>query len=543
MKKNSAGISGKDGHCRVAADDLEKFLAVFPPSFQEGLKHEAALHHLNISELVEIVCDLGREPSARFPAGEIVLSGKAVDYSDIDYIVKRVSSFGKDNRAGIASTLHRISVIRSRSGVPLGITARVGRAVFGVMDIMADILEAGKSILMLGFPGVGKTTLLREASRVLADNLHKRVVIVDTSNEIAGDGDIPHPGIGRARRMQVAEPSLQHSVMIEAVENHMPEVIVIDEISSEAETYAARTIAERGVALIATAHGNKLENLLQNPSLSDLVGGIESVTLSDEEAKRRRCRKAVLERRAQPTFDVIVEIRDRNTFAIHHNVAEVVDAVLRGAEAKPEIRVRTKQGVVITEAAVPVIPAIDSSKSSFEYSQDIPAPPPPGYEIKEGARIFPYGVSRNRLQHAIEGLEINAEIARKWSDSDLVLALKGQEKHHETIFAKIERSGLPVRFIRANTIAQIQSFLEQHFHVQNNDRKVMALKEAAEVSAEVLESGRPKDLCPQPASLRRLQSEKLRSLGLGARDAGAGDKRHVRVFRLEKKSELDAFPQ
>src|SRR3989442_2470881 len=186
------------------------------------------------------------------------------------------------------------------------LTLRVGRAVYGTMEIIRDVVEAGRSILLLGKPGVGKTTLLREVARVLADEMGKRVVIVDTSNEIAGDGDIPHPGIGRARRMQVATPSLQHAVMIEAVENHMPEVVVIDEIGTEQEAAAARTIAERGVQLIATAHGNTLENLMLNPTLSDLVGGIQTVTLSDEEARRRGTQKSVLERKAPPTFQTLV---------------------------------------------------------------------------------------------------------------------------------------------------------------------------------------------------------------------------------------------
>jgi len=242
-----------------------------------------------------------------------------------------VGAFGKDNRAGIERTLHRISAIRNRQGEVIGLTCRVGRAVFGTVDIVRDVIEQGKSILLLGRPGVGKTTLLREAARVLADEFKKRVVIVDTSNEIAGDGDIPHPGIGGARRMQVAVPDLQHAVMIEAVENHMPEVIVIDEIGTEAEALAARTIAERGVQLIATAHGNTLDNLLQNPTLADLTGGIQAVTLSDEEARRRGTQKTVLERKAPPTFDVIIEIQNKDRLAVHHDVASVVDRFLRGA--------------------------------------------------------------------------------------------------------------------------------------------------------------------------------------------------------------------
>src|SRR6266436_3329824 len=296
--------------------------------------------HANHDVLLEVVLDLGRPPQARFLEHTEDLPGPQVSREDIDYVVRHVSVFGKDNRAGIERTLHRISAIRNRRGVIVGLTCRVGRAVFGTVDILRDVVESGKSVLLLGRPGVGKTTLLREAARLLADDLGKRVIVVDTSNEIAGDGDIPHPGIGTSRRMQVPRPELQHSVMIEAVENHMPEVIVIDEIGTEAEALAARTIAERGVQLIATAHGNSIDNLLMNPTLADLLGGIHAVTLSDEEARRRGTQKTVLERKAPPTFDTLVEIRNRDEFSVYHDTASVVDAFLRGRTIRPEVRVR-----------------------------------------------------------------------------------------------------------------------------------------------------------------------------------------------------------
>ena len=274
--------------------------------------------------------DLGRRPEARFPDGEVTLLDREVTEADIAHVVDKIGSFGDDNRAGIERTLHRISAIRNRTGKIVGLTCRIGRAVYGTIEIIEDFVESGKSILIMGRPGIGKTTMLREAARVLADDLGKRVVVVDTSNEIAGDGDIPHPAIGKARRMQVRTPALQHEVMIEAVENHMPQVIVIDEIGTELEAQAARTIAERGVQLIGTAHGNNLDNLMLNPTLSDLIGGIQSVTLGDEEARRRRTQKSVLERKAPPTFDVIVEIQDRERVIVHADVAETVDAMLRG---------------------------------------------------------------------------------------------------------------------------------------------------------------------------------------------------------------------
>ncbi len=297
------------------------------------------------SSLIEVVLDLGRRPEARFPNSEVTLLEREIRESDLAYVVDHIGTFGDDNRAGIERTLHRISAIRNRSGKIVGLTCRIGKAVFGTIEIINDFVESGKSILIMGRPGIGKTTMLREAARVLADDMGKRVVVVDTSNEIAGDGDIPHPAIGKARRMQVRTPSLQHEVMIEAVENHMPQVIVIDEIGTELEAQAARTIAERGVQLIGTAHGNNLDNLMLNPTLSDLIGGIQSVTLGDEEARRRRSQKSVLERKQPPTFDVIIEIQDRERVIVHADVAETVDEMLRGNPVAPELRWRDEEGV------------------------------------------------------------------------------------------------------------------------------------------------------------------------------------------------------
>ena len=327
---------------RRITDDLDTLLGVLPPDITKKLTQIARQ-----DDLLEVILDLGRVPTARYVDGETTLDEREITRDDIDYVVARIGEFDADNRAGMERTLHRISAIRNRHGRIVGLTCRVGRAVYGTIDIIEDIITSAKSVLLLGRPGVGKTTMLREAARILAEG--HRVVIVDTSNEIAGDGDVPHPAIGKARRMQVREPSLQHEVMIEAVENHNPEVIVIDEIGRELEAVAARTIAERGVQLIGTAHGNTLENLLLNPTLSDLIGGIESVTLSDEEARRRGTQKTVLERRAAPTFDVLIEIQARERLAVHHDVAASVDAMLRGRPQLPELRYVDEDGKVRTE--------------------------------------------------------------------------------------------------------------------------------------------------------------------------------------------------
>ncbi len=328
-----------------AIDDLDALLEALPPEIV------AAVHALPAKfDLIEVVLDLGRRPEARFPSSEVTLLEREVEEADIAWVVDHIGAFGDDNRAGIERTLHRISAIRNRNGKIVGLTCRIGRAVFGTIEIIGDLVETGRSVLIMGRPGIGKTTMLREAARVLADDFGKRVVVVDTSNEIAGDGDIPHPAIGKARRMQVRTPSLQHEVMIEAVENHMPEVIVIDEIGTELEAQAARTIAERGVQLIGTAHGNNLDNLMLNPTLSDLIGGIQSVTLGDEEARRRRTQKSVLERKAPPTFDVVVEIQDRDRVSVHADVAETVDSLLRGDPVAPELRWRDEEGVHRSQA-------------------------------------------------------------------------------------------------------------------------------------------------------------------------------------------------
>ncbi len=334
-----ADLSAAPGR-RESIDDLDLLLRSLPPDLLE------AVHALpDPSQLIEIVMDLGRRPEARFTDGEVTLLDREIGEADLQYVVDHIGVFGGDNRAGIERTLHRISAIRNRTGKIVGLTSRIGRAVYGTIEIINDYVESGKSILIMGRPGIGKTTMLREAARVLADDHLKRVVVVDTSNEIAGDGDIPHPAIGRARRMQVQTPAAQHQVMIEAVENHMPEVIVIDEIGTELEAQAARTIAERGVQLIGTAHGNNLDNLMLNPTLTDLIGGIQTVTLGDEEARRRRSQKSVLERKAPPTFDVIVEIQDREKVLVHSDVAETVDAMLRGDPISAELRWRDEGGV------------------------------------------------------------------------------------------------------------------------------------------------------------------------------------------------------
>src|SRR5438270_6671745 len=396
-------------------DDLDALMAALPTEIVDRLRSFA-----DRSDLLEVVMDLGRRPEARFVHGEEVLLDREIGDADIAHVVNHIGVFGDDNRAGIERTLHRISAIRNRAGKVVGLTCRIGRAVFGTIEIIRDNVESGRSILLLGRPGVGKTTMLREVARVLADDLGKRVVVVDTSNEIAGDGDIPHPGIGRARRLQVQSPSLQHAVMIEAVENHMPEVVVIDEIGTEQEAAAARTIAERGVQLIATAHGNTLENLMLNPTLSDLVGGIQTVTLSDEEARRRGTQKSVLERKAPPTFQVLVEIQAYQRVAIYHDVAQTVDAVLLGMAVAPELRERGVDGELAVSAQAP-------SRAASEAVERRSTPRLPvgnGAGLRETLKVYPFGLSWNRVEDAARGLGLPVAIVREPEDADVVITLK-----------------------------------------------------------------------------------------------------------------------
>ncbi len=501
-------------------DNLDLLLEVLPPRVRDALQQQP-----DLETLLEVVLDLGRHPEARFPTRVLHLGDDYVTHEEIQYATSRVGAFGKDNRAGIERTLHRISAIRNRQGEIIGLTCRVGRAVVGTVDIVRDVIESGKSILLLGRPGVGKTTLLREAARVMADEFAKRVVVVDTSNEIAGDGDIPHPGIGRARRMQVPHPELQHAVMIEAVENHMPQVIVIDEIGTEAEALAARTIAERGVQLIATAHGNTLDNLLQNPTLCDLIGGIQAVTLSDEEARRRGTQKTVLERKAPPTFDVVIEIQEKDRLAVNHDVATVVDRYLRGAPPRPEIRVRTQEGEVQIEAPPMKVET---------WAAQGPMAPPAAEDLarpgRKAVRIYPYAVSRNRIERAIRDLRVPAYVAETLEDADVVLTLKSQERRQPRKLREAVARGKALHVLKSNTINQIQGFLRGIFDVEDADEQELALREVEEAISEVLSSTQPVELSPQNSYVRRLQHQLIQRYGLASESRGEDPFRRVVIF-------------
>jgi|YNPMSStandDraft_2_1061718.scaffolds.fasta_scaffold00978_7 stage III sporulation protein SpoIIIAA len=501
-------------------DDLDLFVSVLPPAIREVLESQP-----DLKELFEVVLDLGRPPEARFASRVMDLSDEPVTQAQIDQVVARVGDFGKDNRAGIERTLHRISAIRNRQGRIIGLTCRVGRAVFGTIDIIRDVVESGKSFLLLGRPGVGKTTKLREVARILSDEFQKRVVIVDTSNEIGGDGDVPHPAIGRSRRMQVTTPEDQHAVMIEAVENHMPEVIIIDEIGVEAEAFAARTIAERGVQLVGTAHGNSLENLLSNPTLSDLIGGIQAVTLSDEEARRRGTQKTVLERKAPPTFDVLIEILEMDKLAIHHDVATVVDQFLRGIAPRPEIRIRNPQG------DVEVIQKSDSAPVHREPLAEEEQEPLAGKRIQGTVRIFPYGVSRNRLERAIREMRVPAHITNDYQEADAVITLKSHFRRIPPRLKEAQRQTLGTFVVKSNTYTQIAGTIREMFALASDDVEAVALREAREAIERVLESSEPVELMPQSSYVRRLQHQLAEQYELASTSIGTEPFRRVRISK------------
>ncbi len=510
---------------QLITDDLDALLNVLPPHLQ---MHLNAIDHLD--DLLEVVMDLGRAPEARLVGKVVNLNSREVSREDIEYVVSRIGEFTEDNRAGIPRTLHRISCIRNRQARIVGLTCRVGRAVFGTIEIIRDIVESGRSILLLGRPGVGKTTMLREAARVLGET--KRVIIVDTSNEIGGDGDIPHPAIGRARRMQVATPALQHEVMIEAVENHMPEVIVIDEIGRALEAEAARTIAERGVQLIGTAHGQSLDNLMMNPTLSDLIGGIQSVTLSDEEARRRGTQKSILERKAPPTFDVLIEIQERNRLAVHHEVADAVDALLRGRALPAEIRLRDETGQIhIERPKISPRIAVSSPATRGRREPAVERMPTVAGEAPQAMRIYPYGLSQERLEQAAKGLRLPVRIVDDVSQSDAVLTLKNYYRKRPPIISDAERHGVPVYVLRSNTISQMEGILEDLFGVKGpRDPVAEALRETQEAIEQVRQGAHSVELSPQGPYVRRRQHELVRQANLYSRSLGKEPKRRVRVY-------------
>ncbi|MFZ9951430.1 MAG: AAA family ATPase [Vulcanococcus sp.] len=550
-------------------DDLDRLLAVLPEPVRRALEPAEAR-----DQLLEVVLDLGRVPEARYPGRAVALGAAPVERADLESVVQQLGAFGGDNRAGIERTLHRISAIRNRTGTIVGLTCRVGRAVFGTVAMVRDLMDSGQSLLLMGRPGVGKTTALREIARVLADELGKRVVVIDTSNEIAGDGDIPHPAIGRARRMQVARPELQHQVMIEAVENHMPEVIVIDEIGTELEAQAARTIAERGVMLVATAHGNELANLVKNPTLSDLVGGIESVTLGDEEARRRRSQKTVLERAAEPTFPLAVEMHSRHRWLVHRDVARTVDLLLRGQLPRPQVRELDAEGrLQLSETPQPPrltpLPPPPPGRRPSLVPAPLPDPqgrrhggdpehdeaPPPANPSRP-LHLCCAGINTVLLEQAIRSRRLPVQPIALVEEADALLAVRQGLSQTPELRRRAQAAGVPILVIKADTLPQIQRGLERllqrHDDTSADDDPTGSEAEAGEhrsragsgaddtlaaleecrlaVERLVLPEGRPVELLPRSEAVRQMQAELASRYQLSSAVFGSGRQQRLRIF-------------
>ncbi len=503
----------------TTTDDLQLLLAVLPRPLQ------ARFAGVDATALLEVVMDLGRIPEARSINGVTALAETAVSHADIDHVVRAVGAFGDDNRAGLEGTLHRISAIRNRRGDVVGLTLRVGRAVSGTIDAIRDLMESGRSVLLLGRPGVGKTTRLREAARLLADELGKRVVVIDTSNEIGGDGDVPHPAIGRSRRMQVSHTRLQHAVMIEAVENHMPEAIVVDEIGTEAETLAARTIAERGVQLIGTAHGITLENLVLNPTLADLIGGVQTVVLGDEEARMRGTQKTVTERRTLPTFDAVVEIVDRERLVVHVDTAAAVDRILRGRSAGGMER----------------SPPCRYTAAAADTEQD---PLPEALSPDQGRvprRLYPYCVSRDQLERVIRELRLDVRTVSRPERADAIIALRGRTDDGR-LRRIVAQTGLPLHMARKNTTAQLRRVLQDLFAVlpgSSREDVDAALHEARAGVERARRDGVEVELSPRSARLRRLQHRVVVREQMMAESRGSEPRRHLVIQPHEPHLERD----
>ena len=533
-------------------DDLDRLLGLLPDAVQEQLREQEARQ-----QLLEVVLDLGRLPEARYPGRALALGSTPLSREDLAAVVARIGQFGGDNRAGIERTLHRISAIRNRQGEVVGLTCRVGRAVFGTVAMVRDLLDGGQSLLLMGRPGVGKTTALREIARVLADELERRVVVIDTSNEIAGDGDIPHPAIGRARRMQVARPELQHQTMIEAVENHMPEVIVIDEIGTELEAQAARTIAERGVVLVATAHGNALANLIKNPTLSDLVGGIQAVTLGDEEARRRRSQKTVLERAADPTFPVAVEMHSRHRWAVHTDVAATVDQLLRGLQPRVQERELTAEGGVQLvdppqssgllsppsprpAAGRPVsVPVSVPQTSAAEASP--PAPP----ENTDVLQVLCCGITPRLVDETIRSHGWTARVVDDLSEADVVLSIRLGLSRQPSLRRQARDLGIPILVIKSDTLPQVTRAMARLLSRRasetaadaiapdraSKDDEFAALEECRlAVEQVVMPQGRPVELLPRTERVLRMQADLVSRYQLRSDVFGQAEQSRLRVF-------------
>ena len=553
----------------LLTNDLGKLLTVLPIDIKNSLEK-----HPNKNELVEIVLDIGRRPEARFFDKTVYLSYRTIGWQDLDFTIKKIGKFSNDNRAGIEKTLHRISAIKNRTGNIIGLTCRIGRAVFGNINMIRDILDQHKSILILGKPGVGKTTIIREIARILADIQQKRVVIIDTSNEIAGDGDLPHPSIGKARRMQVSRTEDQHQTMIEAVENHMPEVIIIDEIGTVLEADAARTVAQRGIQLIGTTHGNTLANVLKNPTTTDLVGGIQYVTLGDEESKRRGSPKSVLERKASATFDIALEVQDSKTFIIHQNVEQSVDLLLQNKFPLLETRffrpsdnyyvqsdftnqpnyVGDRYSTAVTKALLKKSETKTRTKKSkkekklkisskltemrMKTSQKILA-------NRQSISLYSYGINSEIVRSLIKTLGLPITLVTEIELANTILGLTNVIKNNKNLKQFAQNNKIQIHAINTTSLVQIKKALTriiQHDKKKKIDyfaqakntliRKYITPIEEIHLLIEnyVILKGMALELNSSVPEIQKLQQEIIQHYGLRSFFVGENQNKRIRIY-------------
>ncbi len=306
----------------------------------------------------------------------------------------------------------------------------------------------------------------------------------------------------------------------------MPEVIVIDEIGTELEAQAARTIAERGVQLVGTAHGNTLDNLMMNPTLADLIGGIQSVTLGDEEAKRRGTQKSILERMSPPTFDIVVEIQDWDKVAIHPDVGQAVDAVLRGQLLVTETRWLDETGEVRIEKTMPVTATRKTTKANQPAKESNPH------------KLYLFGVNRGRFEQMSKEMQLEVDIVDNLSSADLFVTSKQHYRRKPQKVKEAEATNLPIYVLRSNTPSQIRQFLNSIYRIDSttdstdrSDSLKVALSEAQE-AVNLVKNGQDEvELIPQSAYISRLQHLIAERNTLSSKSSGREPQRRVRIYK------------
>ncbi|EPY22109.1 R3H domain-containing protein [Strigomonas culicis] len=381
--------------------ETQHLLSLLPAALREALVQHP---DFALSTVEEFFVHVGQDVEVRGDDWVVRLPPPSLD--DLHQLLARVGRFGADGRGCVPGTAHRVSVWRGRRGESLGVTLRVGRYVPNAAKALLPLALQG-SVLILSKAGKGKTTLLRDLSSSLAHEASMpRVTVVDTSNEIGGDGPLPMAFLGRCRRLQVARREDQGRSMIEVIQNHSPEFLVVDELANAEEADAAWSIAQRGVNLVGTCHGERLADLLQNRALNLLVGGAAHAFLSNEERRlRNKTKKTILERPHVSPFDFVVELHTRSKGHLYHDVNRAVDLLLDGqdasqnasvgcelrlSEALPEqVELTIKKGKSSTNPFAST--ALDEGEVATSFKS---------YTDRDGYTSFPGDDKRQRGNHA-----------------------------------------------------------------------------------------------------------------------------------------------